>query len=56
MPITLAEAKELSQDKLTQFVIDEFRKSGLLDMLPFDNTVIPSGNGQTLAYSYNLYN
>lgn len=52
MPITLAQAKELSQDKLTGFVIDEFRKSALLDMLPFDNTVKPQG-GTTLAYAYN---
>lgn len=53
MPLTLAEAKALSQDKLTGLVIDEFRKSGLLDMLPFDNTVLPQGDGQTLAYVYN---
>jgi hypothetical protein len=53
MPITLAEAKQLTQDKLTQFVIDEFRKSALLDMLPFDNTVLPPGNGQTMTYAYN---
>jgi hypothetical protein len=52
MAITLAEAKALSQDKLTQFVIDEFRKSALLDMLPFDDTVKPQG-GTTLAYVYN---
>lgn len=52
MAITLAEAKALSQDKLTQDVIDEFRKSALLDMLPFDNTVKPQG-GSTLAYVYN---
>jgi len=52
MPITLEEAKALSQDKLTQDVIDEFRKSALLDMLPFDNTVKPQG-GVTLAYVYN---
>ncbi len=52
MPITLAQAKELSQDKLTGFVIDEFRKSALLDMLPFDNTAKPQG-GTTLAYAYN---
>lgn len=52
MPITLAQAKELSQDKLTNFVIDEFRKSPLLDLLPFDNTVKPQG-GKTLAYVYN---
>lgn len=51
MPITLAQAKELSQDKLTNFVIDEFRKSALLDMLPFDNCVKAQG-GKTLAYSY----
>lgn len=51
MPITLAQAKELSQDKLTGAIIDEFRKSALLDMLPFDNCVKPQG-GKTLAYSY----
>ena len=52
MPITLAEARELSQSKLTQYVIDEFRKSALLESLPFDNTVKPQG-GSTLAYVYN---
>lgn len=52
MAITLAQAQQLSQSKLTNFVIDEFRKSALLDMLPFDNTVKPQG-GKTLAYVYN---
>ena len=52
MPLTLAEIKPLSQDKLTQFVIDEFRKSPVLGLLPFDNTVKPQG-GSTLAYVYN---
>jgi hypothetical protein len=52
MPITLANAKELSQEKLTNFVIDEFRKSALLDSLVFDNTVKPQG-GQSMTYSYN---
>jgi len=52
MAITLAEVKALSQDKLTQDVIDEFRKSALLDMLPFDDTIKPQG-GSTLAYVYN---
>ncbi len=52
MAITLAEAKALSQDKLTNFLIDEFRKSALLDMLPFDNTVKPQG-GSTMTYGYN---
>ena len=52
MPITLAQAQNLSQDKLTNFVIDEFRKSPLLDLLQFDNTVLPQG-GNTMAYTYN---
>ena len=52
MPITLAQARNLSQSKLTNFVIDEFRKSALLDSLPFDDTVKAQG-GSTLAYVYN---
>lgn len=52
MAITLAQAQNLSQSKLSGFVIDEFRKSALLDMLPFDNTVKAQG-GKTLAYVYN---
>ncbi len=52
MPITLADAQNLSQNKLTKDVIDEFRKSPLLDMLPFDNTVKPQG-GKSLAYAFN---
>jgi len=50
--ITLDQAKALSQSKLTNFVIDEFKKSALLDALPFDNCVKPQG-GKTLAYVYN---
>lgn len=52
MALTLAQAQALSQSKLTNFVIDEFRKSALLDSLTFDNTVKPQG-GNTLAYVYN---
>lgn len=52
MPITLVEAKTLSQEKLTEWVIDEFRKSALLDTLIFDNTVKPQG-GETMTYAYN---
>ena len=52
MAITLAQAKMLSQDKLTHFVIDEFVKSRLINALVFDNTVKPQG-GNTLAYVYN---
>jgi hypothetical protein len=50
--ITLAQAQALSQSKLTNFVIDEFRKSALLDVLPFDNCVKAQG-GRSLAYVYN---
>lgn len=49
---TLAQAKNLSQDKLTNFVIDEFRKSPLLDAMVFDDTVKPQG-GNTMTYVYN---
>lgn len=52
MAVTLAEAQQLSQDKLTDAVIDEFRKSPLLDALQFDNTVKPQG-GRSLSYVYN---
>ena len=52
MPITLADARNLSQDKLTDAVIDEFRTSTLLNDLEFDNNVKPQG-GKSLTYSYN---
>ncbi len=51
MAITLAQAQALSQSKLVQTIIDEFRASALLDRLPFDNTVKPQG--KSLAYVYN---
>ena len=43
MPITFAQAQQLSQPKLTKKVIDQFRTSALIDALPFDNTVKPAG-------------
>lgn len=49
---TLADAKKLSQDKLTNYVIDEFRQSPLLDAMVFDDTVKPQG-GNSLTYVYN---
>ena len=52
MPITLAKAQNLSQSKLVQNVIDEFRKSALLDQLTFDNTAKATG-GTSLSYTYN---
>lgn len=49
---TLEDAKNLSQSKLTKHVIDEFRKSPLLDKMVFDDCVKPQG-GDSLAYVYN---
>lgn len=52
MAFTLADAKKLSQDKLTNYVIDEFRQSPLLDALVFDDTGKAQG-GKSLTYVYN---
>lgn len=53
MPVTLAEAKKNTQDKLSPLVIDEFRKSSyLLDNLTFDDCVSPQGGGATMTYGY----
>lgn len=52
MAFTLADAKQLSQDALKNIVIDEFRKSALLDILPFDDSMT-SGSGTSMTYSYN---
>lgn len=52
MPITLAEMKVGMSDKISQQVVDTFiRESEILEMLPFDNSVSPSG-GSTLTYGY----
>ena len=52
MPMTLNEMKVGMSDKVTQQVIDLFiRHSELLELLPFDNCVSPSG-GSTLTYGY----
>lgn len=52
MPITLAEMKVGMSDKISQQVVDTFiRESEILELLPFDNSVSPSG-GSTLTYGY----
>lgn len=52
MPITLNEMKVGMPDKVSQQVVDTFvRESEVLEMLPFDNCVSPSG-GSTLTYGY----
>ena len=52
MPITFAQAQQLSQPKLTKSVIDQFRTSALIDNLIFDNTIKAAG-GNSLDYVYN---
>lgn len=50
--MTLAEMKVGMSDKVTQQVVDIFiRESEILELLPFDNCVSPSG-GSTLTYGY----
>lgn len=52
MAMTLTEMKTGMSDKIAQKVVDIFlRESEVLQMLPFDNCVSPSG-GSTLTYSY----
>ena len=52
MPIKLADMKVGMTDKIAIQVIDTFiRKSEILELLPFDNSVSPSG-GSTLTYGY----
>lgn len=53
MPITLAEAKKNVQDDLQIGVIDEFAKSNfIMNNIPFDNVVSPTGGGTTMTYGY----
>ena len=53
MAITLAQAKVGMADKVTQQVIDQFRRGSLLlDSLTFDNAVSPGTGGSTLTYGY----
>lgn len=52
MAITLAEMKVGMSDKVAQQIVDVFlRQSEILQMIPFDDTVSPSG-GSTLTYTY----
>ncbi len=52
MAMTLAEMKVGMSDKIAQQVVDTFiRESEILELLPFDNAVSPSG-GSTLTYGY----
>lgn len=52
MAVLLADAQNLTQDKLVAQVINEFRKDALLEMMLFDDCVALNG-GSTLNYVYN---
>lgn len=52
MAWTLANAQQLSNSKLTKYVVDEFRKSALMDRLVWDNNAKVSG-GASFTYAYN---
>lgn len=53
MAVSLAEAKNNTQEDYDPAVIDEFRKSsGVLDSMIFDDAVNPAGGGATLTYGY----
>ncbi|GAA3455884.1 hypothetical protein GCM10018962_77180 [Dactylosporangium matsuzakiense] len=53
MVVSLAEAKNNTNDEFDATVIDEFRKeSVIMDALIFDDAVNPSGGGATLDYGY----
>lgn len=53
MPVTLEEAKKNVQDDLQMGVIDEFQKSNwILEHIPFDDAVSPTGGGTTPTYTY----
>lgn len=54
MAILLSDVQVNFQDHLWGRVIDEFRKSSyLLDNMPFDDAVSPTGGGATMTYAYN---
>ena len=53
MAVTLAQAKLNVQDDLQLGIIDEFAKSSfIMNNIPFDDCMSPTGGGATLTYSY----
>lgn len=53
MAVTLAQAKLNVQDDLQLGIIDEFAKSSfIMNNIPFDTCVSPTGGGATLTYGY----
>ena len=52
MPVTLEQAKLLTQDRVDLAVIDEFRASPLLDLITFDDPATVAAGGTTFTYGY----
>lgn len=52
MPVTLEQAKLLTQDRVDLSVIDEFRASPLLDLITFDDSATVAAGGTTFTYGY----
>ena len=53
MAITLEEAKVGMADKVSENIVDMFRRNSfLLDQMVFDNTISPGAGGSTLNYGY----
>ena len=51
--LKLADLTVGQEDKVYEKVVDTFiRESEILEILPFDNAVTPSGKGSTLIYGY----
>ena len=52
MPVTLEQAKLLTQDRVDLSVIDEFRASPLLDLITFDDSATVAAGGTSFTYGY----
>ena len=52
MPVTLEQAKLLTEAKVDHAVIDEFRASPLLDLMVFDDSATVAAGGTTFTYGY----
>lgn len=52
MPVTLEQAKLLTEAKVDHAVIDEFRASPLLDLMVFDDAATVPAGGTTFTYGY----
>lgn len=52
MPVTLEQARLATADAIDLAVIDEFRRSPLLDLITFDDAAVAPTGGNTFTYGY----